>query len=70
MLGNDKEFLAVGLSARRNLCIHPLAPKLKEKDKVDAECRRLTAEWVYSRRESGEVVDSCAYYDNFRGQEE
>jgi len=42
----DRPFLAVGLSARRNLCIHPEAARFKEKDKVDAECRRRTADWV------------------------
>lgn len=40
------KFLAVGLSARRNLCIHPEIRGTKEKDRVDAECRKRTAEWV------------------------
>jgi DNA excision repair protein ERCC-2 len=70
VLKEDKPFLAVGLSARRNLCIHPEAPRMKEKDKVDAECRRLTADWVYQRKETGDPVESCQYFDNFRGQED
>lgn len=40
-------FLAAGLSARRNLCINADIMDFKVTDKVDAECRKLTAEWVY-----------------------
>ena len=40
------KFLAVGLSARRNLCVHPQIRGTKENDRVDAECRKRTAEWV------------------------
>lgn len=44
--GAGGEFTAVGLTSRRNLCIHPKVVEFKDKDKVDAECRKLTADWV------------------------
>jgi len=44
--GADINFKAVGLTSRRNLCIHPNVIGFKDKDKVDSECRKLTAEWV------------------------
>ena len=48
------KFIGVGLSARRNLCVHPDVGIFKEKNKVDAECRKRTAEWVYTKKNQGE----------------
>lgn len=42
-LGN---ILAVGMSARRNLCIHPEISQEVDREKIDERCRRLTAPWV------------------------
>ncbi|KAL1504663.1 hypothetical protein AB1Y20_008443 [Prymnesium parvum] len=41
--------LALGLSSRRNLCVHPEVSQGTERDKVDQECRALTASWVRER---------------------
>jgi DNA excision repair protein ERCC-2 len=60
------KFLAVGLSARKNLCIHPDIRGTKEKDRVDAECRKRTADWVINLRESGNSNEICDYFDNFK----
>ena len=38
--------LALCLSARRNLCIHPEVSKEDDRIKVDSLCRSLTASWV------------------------
>ena len=38
--------LAMCLSARRSLCIHPKVSKLTERENVDSECRSRTAPWV------------------------
>jgi DNA excision repair protein ERCC-2 len=40
-----KSILAIGMSARRALCIHPEVSKYTEREKVDAECFRRTARW-------------------------
>ena len=44
-----ERLLGVGLSSRRNLCVHPRVSMHTEKDKVDQECRNLTASWVRER---------------------
>ncbi|CAK66212.1 unnamed protein product (macronuclear) [Paramecium tetraurelia] len=56
--GLNDNFTAVGLSSRRNLCINP--DVVNQKDRVDSECRKRTAEWV--KRGQSEI---CIFYDNF-----
>lgn len=38
--------LALCLSSRRNLCIHPEVSKDDDRERVDSKCRQLTASWV------------------------
>ncbi|EZG56010.1 DNA repair helicase [Gregarina niphandrodes] len=38
--------LACALSARRNLCVHPIISREGDRDKIDESCRQLTAPWV------------------------
>jgi DNA excision repair protein ERCC-2 len=40
-----KNILAIGMSARRALCVHPEVSKFTEREKVDAECFERTAKW-------------------------
>ena len=44
-----RKLLAVGLSSRKNLCVHERVSSLAEKSQVDQECRQLTAPWVRQR---------------------
>jgi DNA excision repair protein ERCC-2 len=44
-----QKILAVGLSSRRNLCVHERVSMHAEKQQVDQECRQLTAPWVRQR---------------------
>jgi DNA excision repair protein ERCC-2 len=44
-----RRLLAVGLSSRRNLCVHERVSQHTEKSQVDQECRQLTAPWVRER---------------------
>lgn len=44
-----QRLLAVGLSSRRNLCVHERVSQLTEKSQVDQECRQITAPWVRDR---------------------
>jgi len=41
--------LALGLSSRKNLCVHPTVAEEGSRESVDAGCRRLTASWVRAR---------------------
>ncbi|GLC50205.1 hypothetical protein PLESTB_000354000 [Pleodorina starrii] len=45
----SNEILALGLSSRKNLCIHPRVAEEGSRESVDAGCRRLTATWVRER---------------------
>ena len=52
---NRRKILGIGLSARRNLCVHRIAGSYQDRTRVDAECRKLTAEWI---RDSDAPVQS------------
>mmetsp|Transcript_7573 Transcript_7573/g.11358 ORF Transcript_7573/g.11358 Transcript_7573/m.11358 type:complete len:191 (-) Transcript_7573:2296-2868(-) len=40
----ENKFVALCLSSRKNLCIHPRVSQ-EDRDKVDIECRKMTASW-------------------------
>lgn len=44
--GAEEPILAMCLSTRRNLCIHPKVSKLDDRESVDSACRSKTAQWV------------------------
>lgn len=62
------DVLAVGLSARRNLCVHKDVGQYKEKEKVDSECKKLTAPWVRDKHQgmAGEEDYLCEMYENYQ----
>lgn len=62
-LGYEEDFRAVGLSSRKNLCLHPSVKREKSGAVVDARCRSLTAGFVKEKKERGEDVDLCVYHD-------
>lgn len=41
--------LALCLSSRRNMCVHPRVLEEGDRDTVDTECRKMTASWVRNR---------------------
>ncbi len=63
-LGEEEEFRGLGLTSRKNLCLHPSVKKEKSGAIVDARCRSLTAGFVKEKKERGEDVDLCIYHDN------
>ena len=63
-LGEEEEFRGLGLTSRKNLCLHPSVKKEKSGAIVDARCRSLTAGFVKEKKERGEDVDVCVYHDN------
>jgi len=45
-VGKASQIMALGLSSRKNMCIHPKVADEGSRESVDARCRRLTASWV------------------------
>jgi len=75
---NDK-LLAVGLSSRRNLCVHERVSLQTERHLVDQQCRQMTASWVRDRAKANLDASSgassaeaqsglCAYYERLEAQ--
>lgn len=62
-LGYEEDFRGLGLTSRKNLCLHPSVKKEKSGAIVDARCRSLTAGFVKEKKERGEEVDLCVYHD-------
>ncbi|KAE8210448.1 hypothetical protein CF319_g4324 [Tilletia indica] len=57
-------FLAVGLSSRKNLCVHPEVSRERRGKVVDARCRDMTNAWVCSKgREEPGSVELCTYHE-------
>ncbi|KAL2823351.1 hypothetical protein BDW59DRAFT_148754 [Aspergillus cavernicola] len=63
-LGYTEDFRALGLTSRKNLCLHPSVKREKSGTVVDARCRSLTAGFVKEKKERGEDVDLCVYHEN------
>ena len=62
-LGYVEDFRGLGLTSRKNLCLHPSVKREKSGNVVDARCRSLTAGFVKEKKERGEDVDLCVYHD-------
>jgi DNA excision repair protein ERCC-2 len=62
-LGHEEEFRALGLTSRKNLCLHPSVKREKSGTVVDARCRSLTAGFVKEKKERGEDVELCVYHE-------
>lgn len=63
-LGREEDFRGLGLTSRKNLCLHPSVKREKSGNVVDARCRSLTAGFVKEKKERGEDVEVCIYHDN------
>ncbi|KAG6018441.1 DNA-dependent ATPase of the nucleotide excision repair factor 4 complex [Claviceps pusilla] len=63
-LGREEDFRGLGLTSRKNLCLHPSVKREKSGSVVDARCRSLTAGFIKEKKERGENVDICVYHDN------
>src|SRR5438045_4457331 len=63
-LGHEEEFCGLGLTSRKNLCLHPSIKREKSGAVVDARCRSVTAGFVKEKKERGEDVELCVYHEN------
>jgi len=62
-LGVQEDFRGLGLTSRKNLCLHPMVKREKKGTVVDAKCRSLTAGFVKEKKLKGEDVDLCVYHE-------
>ena len=62
-LGHKEDFRGLGLTSRKNLCLHPSVKREKSGAVVDARCRSLTAGFVKEKKDRGEDVPVCIYHD-------
>lgn len=71
VVGKSTQILALGLSSRKNLCIHPRISGEGSRESCDAGCRKLTASWVRSAAESNPNIELCPFFEGFEkeGQE-
>lgn len=64
-LGYVEDFRGLGLSSRKNLCLHPTVSKERKGAIVDEKCRRMTNGQNKQRIENGETdVELCAWHEN------
>lgn len=47
--GLEEDFLGIGLTSRKNLCLNPVVSREKKGKVVDSKCRNLTASWVRAK---------------------
>ena len=59
------KMLALGLSSRKNLCIHPVVSGEGSRESVDAGCRKRTASWVRAAAMENADIEVCTYFDGF-----
>jgi DNA excision repair protein ERCC-2 len=64
-LGYVEDFRGLGLTSRKNLCLHPTVGKERKGIVVDEKCRRLTNGELKQRVESGEadIEDLCSFHE-------
>uniref|UniRef100_A0A672QXU9 General transcription and DNA repair factor IIH helicase subunit XPD n=1 Tax=Sinocyclocheilus grahami TaxID=75366 RepID=A0A672QXU9_SINGR len=59
------DFLALALSSRKNLCIHPEVSALRFGKEVDGKCHSLTASYIRAQHHSNPSQPVCQFYEEF-----
>nr|CAG8465117.1 15422_t:CDS:10 [Entrophospora candida] len=61
--GINESFLGIGLTSRKNLCLHPTVKKWGKI--VDAKCRNLTSSWIREKAKAypEDEVALCNFYE-------
>ncbi|EDQ85349.1 uncharacterized protein MONBRDRAFT_34274 [Monosiga brevicollis MX1] len=62
-MGRNLDYLGLGLSSRRNMCIHPDVSQERTGAIVDSRCRQLTASFVREKTADGKSL--CTYFNGF-----
>lgn len=62
--GNPEDILAIGLSSRKNMCIHPVVGRERKGKVVDAMCRDMTSAWACEKgRQEPGSVELCSFHE-------
>lgn len=80
-LGYVEEFRGLGLTSRKNLCLHPTISKERKGAVVDEKCRRITNGQLKHKIENGQVDESeqladpesnalCKFHENLYDYEQ
>ncbi len=70
--GQPEDILALGLTSRKNLCVHPDVSRERRGNVVDARCRDMTSAWACSKgREDpeGSGVELCDFHEELGTRE-
>ncbi|KAJ1806992.1 TFIIH/NER complex ATP-dependent 5'-3' DNA helicase subunit, partial [Coemansia sp. RSA 2599] len=65
----DKDFVGLGLTSRKNLCVHPAVSKERKGSVVDARCRQMTASWVRNKAKTEGNIELCNFYEKMQDME-
>ncbi|KAH3901889.1 probable DNA repair helicase RAD3 [Saccharomycodes ludwigii] len=70
-LGSEESFLGIGLTSRKNLCLHPKVKKERKGTIVDEKCRRMTNGQAKAKKlENPELdIELCDYHENMYNYE-
>uniref|UniRef100_A0A8C1GMH6 General transcription and DNA repair factor IIH helicase subunit XPD n=1 Tax=Cyprinus carpio TaxID=7962 RepID=A0A8C1GMH6_CYPCA len=63
--GVKNDFLALALSSRKNLCIHPEVSSLRFGKEVDGKCHSLTASYIRAQHHSNPCQPVCQFFEEF-----
>lgn len=62
--GPMEDILAIGLSSRKNMCIHPEVSQERKGKVVDARCRDMTSAWACEKgRQNPGSVELCDFHE-------
>lgn len=62
--GQMEDILAIGLSSRKNMCIHPTVSQERKGKVVDARCRDMTSAWACEKgRQNPGSVELCDFHE-------
>jgi DNA excision repair protein ERCC-2 len=61
---DEKKLTCLGLTAKKNLCVHKEVKSWRQGERVESECRRRTAKFVRYARHQGDDFSSskCEFY--------
>jgi DNA excision repair protein ERCC-2 len=65
---SQPDFLALTLSARKNLCINESVVSLRQGTAVDGACQRLTASYARAKRQLNLDLPCCTFFEKFDEQ--
>ncbi|KAJ2139837.1 TFIIH/NER complex ATP-dependent 5'-3' DNA helicase subunit [Coemansia sp. RSA 788] len=65
----DENFIGLGLTSRKNLCVHPQVSTERKGAIVDARCREMTASWVRQKAQTVGNIELCDFFETLQTME-